>query len=459
MKFSITDIVFSQKLLILVFSIVFSLIIFARFSEQAEARCHCCPCYNLVSKASDSEWKKTTKEINTHVTNKFNEHETWIINTLWNEHILPAMALMAEQLSAVAMQQVGIIGSFLDAKHQMETQRLFQKLQARAHKDYHPSIGMCEFGSNVKSLAASERKAEYNSVLMSQRSQDRSLGSAYTASKDGYSSDINNRIKQFREKFCDPQDNNNGLGHLCDHDQDGDLKSGLIGAQNPERMNKDIDFIRTVDAPWTLNIDFTDEKLTDNEEEVLALASNLYGHYVFARPPSELIKHDPTGVSAKQKHYMDMRSFVAKRSVAENSFNAIVGMKSQGTSGSKEFMESVLLELGVPIKDTGALLGGDTDKSQSNPSYYAQMEVLTKKIFQNPDFYTNLYDKPVNVDRKGVALQAIGLMQKFDLFKSYLRHEASLSILLELAVIPLQEEIEDKFSGKSEKEGDKATSQ
>ena len=74
------------------------------------------------------------------------------------------------------------------------------------------------------------------------------------------------------------------------------------------------------------------------------------------------------------------------------------------------------------------------------------MEVLTKKIYQNPDFYTNLYDKPANVERKGVALQAIGLMQKFDLFKSYLRNEASLSILLELAVMDLQEEVENEIN-------------
>ena len=43
-------------------------------------------------------------------------------------------------------------------------------------------------------------------------------------------------------------------------------------------------------------------------------------------------------------------------------------------------------------------------------------------------------------------MQAIGLMQKFDLFKSYLRSEASLSILLELAVMDLQQEIEDEIN-------------
>ena len=74
------------------------------------------------------------------------------------------------------------------------------------------------------------------------------------------------------------------------------------------------------------------------------------------------------------------------------------------------------------------------------------MEVLTKKVYQKPDFYTNLYDTPANVDRKEVAMQAIGLMQKFDIFKSYLRNEASLSVLLEMEVVTLQNEVENEIN-------------
>ncbi|MCB1562971.1 MAG: hypothetical protein KDJ75_05290, partial [Alphaproteobacteria bacterium] len=147
-------------------------------------------------------------------------------------------------------------------------------------------------------------------------------------------------------------------------------------------------------------------------------------------------------------------SVLAKRSVAENSFNAITSMKATGTGGSRDFLAALLEELGVGTTgsppDIDKLLGQDSSGNPINPSYYAQMEILTKKIYQNPDFYTNLYDTPANVDRKGVALQAIALMQKFDMFKSYLRSEANLSVLLELAVMDLQEEIEDEFGKKGE---------
>ena len=134
-----------------------------------------------------------------------------------------------------------------------------------------------------------------------------------------------------------------------------------------------------------------------------------------------------------------MRALVAKRSVAENSFHALTALKSEGTDGSKEYLMAILKELGIST-DPGPDGESDAEKMLGKkPSYYAQMNVLGKKIYQDPDFYTNLYDKPANVERKQVAMQAIGLMQKFDLFKSYLRQEASLSVLLETAVIDLYE--------------------
>ena len=253
---------------------------------------------------------------------------------------------------------------------------------------------------------------------------------------------IGNPFFQFREKFCDRRDNNDGLNYMCDWNQDGNPGPN-IGAADPVRMNKDIDYIRTVDAPWTLNMDLVGAgagALTNEEEEIFALASNLYGQNVFVRPPAGQLEGVPNQrISNMQKLYLDMRSVVAKRAVAENSFNAITAMKSEGTPGSRDYLLALMRELGVTQEDANRMLG-------ANPSYYAQMEVLTKKIYQNPDFYTNLYDKPANVERKGVALQAIGLMQKFDLFKSYLRNEASLSILLELAVMDLQEEVENEIN-------------
>ncbi len=430
-------ILFEPKRYLLGAMLAFFLMIFMPGNVQAA----CCLCATTVSTTSSAEWKTTIQEVEDHIDQEFSDLRDWMINDFWENQMLPALMEMAEQLTAVAMQQVAIVGTFLDAKHQLETQQVIQKIQAQAHKDYSPSNGVCEFGSSAKSLAASERKAEFNALLLSQRSQDRSLGHVNTAAATGDYGDKKSRIKQFREKFCDPADNNNGLGYLCDHDQDGDPTTAGTGATNRVRMNKDIDYVRTVEGPWTLDVDFTDAVITDNEEEIIALANNLYGHNVMTRPPAKELEPLTSGllITNMQKHYLDMRSVIAKRSVAENSFNAITALKSAGTPGSGDFLRGVLSELGVPAGDINTMVG-------INPSYHAQMEVLTKKIYQNPDFYTNLYDKPANVSRKGVAIQGIALMQKFDLFKSYLRNEASLSVLLELAVMELQDEVETEIA-------------
>jgi hypothetical protein len=48
------------------------------------------------------------------------------------------MAAMTKQMTTVGLQATKVIGTFFDAKHQLETQRLFQTLMAEAHKDYQP---------------------------------------------------------------------------------------------------------------------------------------------------------------------------------------------------------------------------------------------------------------------------------------------------------------------------------
>lgn len=421
----------------------------------------CCSCnLTVIEGLDEDQWfnasGNTLDVINDHLDAEFNAQETWMIASLFEDNILPAMMLMAEQLTVVAMSQVQIFGAFLDAKHQMETQRIFQKLQAEAHKDYHPSVGMCEFGSAAKSLAASERKGEVAAITLSQRSLDRQLGSPNQSASYGIGLDKESRVYQFQNHYCNPNDQNSGLWQMCRGVAPTDPPGpSSVSAVMRNRFNKDIDFAATVEYPWTLDVDFTNAALTNDERNIFALASNLYAHDVFTRPaPADLATPHDGRIGADltdiQKVYMDVRSLVAKRSVAETSFNSIVGMKSAGTAGSRDYLVALLVDLGiVDPASPGDPAAAEAEVQRllgNNPSYHAQMEVLTKKIYQNPKFYSNLYDKPANVMRKGVALQAIGLMQKFDMFKSHLRSEASMSILLEMAVMKLQDDVENKLN-------------
>ncbi len=54
----------------------------------------------------------------------FQAHENWLTGVFFRNYIRPTMQGMTKQLSAVSIQQVAMMGMFLDAKQQLETQRL-----------------------------------------------------------------------------------------------------------------------------------------------------------------------------------------------------------------------------------------------------------------------------------------------------------------------------------------------
>jgi hypothetical protein len=138
---------------------------------------------------------------------------------------------------------------------------------------------------------------------------------------------------------------------------------------------------------------------------------------------------------------MDMRALIAKRSVAENSFNNYVGMRAKGTAGSTQSIAAFLKNLGM--SDSAV-----TNELQNAPSYNAQMEILTKKLYQDPSFYVNLMDSPENVQRQYATLQSFGLMQQRDIFETIQRTEMLLSIILEMEIGKKQNSIQAKMDDK-----------
>lgn len=454
-------------------------VLFTSYASYVPQSAYACfSCADGIDAAKGDIWREARDELTDKVDERFKWLQSYILENIWERSVLPNMMLSAEQFSAIAMQQAMAVGMFIDAEIQMDTQRLLQEIRANTHKKYHPSTGMCEFGSLMKSIAATELKGEFQATVLSHRSQDRQLGQTDTVGATGGILDRFSRLEQFKNKYCNVMNRNTALKDFCDSDVHWD-DSGFLSHKRGQ-TSKDIDYFSLVNFPKTMNIDFTNTEIVldandnnfadaedinnEDEEHVLAMAANLYGYVNFARFPSRLLEEKADqGVTDAQRVYLDMRSIVAKRSVAENSLYAIAALKAKGNrveaaspSGggggggptpppttepmsARPYMVHVLTELGGTTPDQALQILGE------DPSYYAQMEILTKKLYQNPDFYTNLYDKPANVERKATALQAIKLMQKFDMLESYLRNEASTSILLELAVVDLQKEVEEQI--------------
>lgn len=369
------------------------------------------------------------------MTNQFITHRTWMIDVFYAEHILPALAQMTSQFTTLSMQQVQIIGGFFDAKHQLETQRIFQQLMAEAHKDYQPSEGLCEIGTNVRSLAASDAKSKVAHMTFANRIMARQLRNSDTTAGNGADADINSRIVKFKSTHCRPSDNSNGLNFLCTH-------GGNIGAVDKKRYNRDVDYAQNIEQKLTLDIDFSSNaaatEITADEEDVFALTANLFAHTPLDGISGELLAADENNPRAMAYRYMDTRSIAAKRSVAQNAFTSIIAERTEGEPQVGRFLKRIVAELGVPEDEVDFILG-------NNPSYFAQMEVLTKDLYQNPVFYTELYDKPANVLRKGAAIRAIRLMQERDIYERQLQSEMIFATKLGIMLNDEHKRLEGRF--------------
>ena len=187
-----------------------------------------------------------------------------------------------------------------------------------------------------------------------------------------------------------------------------------------------------------MDLDFSNTGLTNDEEDLIALSSNLYGHTVFNEIVPNLLKDKP----ANQERYMQLRSVAAKRSVALQSLSAIAAMKTKGASDTAQtanYLRAIMKEFNSTLTDA------DIDKIiGKNPSYYAQMEILTKKQFQTPGFFVDLYEQPANVARRSVVLDSLELMQDNDLNHSNMRSSMMMSVLLELMIDQEQRAVQNR---------------
>lgn len=344
----------------------------------------------------------------------------------WRGHPIRALRLMTRQLSSFAMNQALIIGTFIDAKQQMDTHRTFQILKAEAHRDYTPSEDFCWFGTNVRGMAASESRGRFNALALNKWSLDRQLAKRGTTAAKTIEEDFISRWQKFTTTYCNPQDNNwnyiekSGLENAC----------GPAGGGETERINIDIDYPRLIDQRRTLDVSFDNTaSATEDREDVMAMSKNLFGHDALSRSFEKTDFTDQNSREKMRRLYLAVRSIAARRNVAENSFNALIEMKSAGgieegdSSSAREFLAAILTEIGIPTDEIFDYIG-------ENPSYYAQLEILAKKLYQNPEFFINLYDKPANVERKAVALKAIELMLDRAIYESHLRREMATSVLL-----------------------------
>lgn len=353
-------------------------------------------------------------------------------NDLW-PRINAALKSLADENRNAALVAIGPRGAFTDAQIFTQTETALGKQYTKSITSETASDQICRFGTLSRSLAQSDDKSRVVQIgltdQMLQRELLRSnLAAAYeggVASKAGRASDKSARFALYEKTYCNPKHSNGGIA------------TATCKATTDVRQNRDIDSTRSLYNPLTLNLDFANglDTKTADEENLISLANNLFAHDL----PISLGKADLDGIAESRgagsdslrEKLMNYRALTAKRTVAQNSFAALAAMKAQGSGGSTAYMKQMVEYLGLNPADQTAFLG-------ANPSYYAQMELLTRKIYQSPSFYANLMESPANVARQQTAMEGIGLMQDRDIYNSLKRSEMVLSTLLEMYVAQTQ---------------------
>lgn len=326
---------------------------------------------------------------------------------------LCGLSEMTKQLSTVTLSSTMAVGTLFDGQNHIQSQTKLSELKAIAHKDYRPSEQICRITSLGKTLASNEFQSDRTLLMVNQLQLARDVGAVNTGGDVKFS-----RAKQFEDIYCDF--NQNGVNGLVSHCKNRDNST-----VNPYRLDRDIDYTRIIDNNNTLNINFEDGAISDDETDILALSRLLYMHHTVHQP-------DITQLQSAYAPYAiaDQRALLAKIAVARNSFNHIVAMKSAGSPNANPYLKEALFHL-LPNRTepnyASKFIG-------NNPSYDAQMNVLTKKIYQDPAFYRGLIESPANVKRQKASMSAIKLMQDRDFLEAMLRREMMLSVLLEVKV-------------------------
>lgn len=327
---------------------------------------------------------------------------------------------VADEMRNILLLRFAAIGAFIDASILNDTLREVEVLTTDTLKSYAPSDQICRFGTLSRALAGSESKVDTDRLVLSEVGLAKNLGKANTISAAGRGEEFQARLRVFADKFCDLKDNETGM-------------SGLCPSATPSKdtdLNRDVDYARLLANGVTINADMTDNNNTKDEASLFTLGHFLYGHkQPLKRSSVTSFNETPGSLNA----YNDYRSIVARRAAAQNTYNTLAAMKMAGSGGSETYMRQVLKQIGISGNAADRYLGAtETGDPVANSSYNAQMNLLTKQIYQDPAFYANLMESRTNVKRTSASLQALGLMQGRDIYKSMARSEMLAAILVEL---------------------------
>ncbi len=367
------------------------------------ATCSCGPQYCTYNASDYDVWHSGPTGTETVIRNYVQDFFTDVRNEYFLDQFVtdlvePALKKKTQQISQNDQQESNAIGAIQDARAANDQATEIGVAQADTALDYapHPFIG--QMATYTRGLALSSEAIRQSRLLRGAAGTADLLAASGTLSAKGGGAVEDWRLKNLKDLYVDPE-------------QQGGYLRELVGGD--QRVNRDLDIAKTLMGRETLDINFEDSTLTEDERDFLALKENLL--------PSDAMENsrmrDLGTTEANLTDLPALLSLTARREMIDRTINTIAGQRAQGSDVSTQEMQALLRQLGY--SDDSPEMKDVSGKA----SYEAHMDILTRRVFQNPNMYSNLIANPVALRRILVSQNAVRNMQQFDIYASTTRAE------------------------------------
>ncbi len=328
--------------------------------------------------------------------------EEWMYND-FADMIINAMKKQSQQVTQNQQQSAIASSAKTDAAVANDQALQIGMAHSAVAQELMPDAALCRDASAVRTLVGVEAAADDTQNTAADRMATYHSYAAGSSAARGEGWEKEARIATARNLYIDPRD------------QGGAVKGMGVTEGGQKRINNDMDTGRMLLQPLTV------ETTRGGMDDLMALSKNLYGNEVFYDiNPSRL-----------NTQLFDLRQIQAKRNVLLNSFMAQVGLKAKSQNDVTPQTLAAFQKLGVPQSVIDRDLKG-------RPSYYALMEVITKRQYQDANFYAGLIKNPAAQDRTSATMAAFTNMQMRDMVQSLQRQEMLYAMLLELRILKRQ---------------------
>lgn len=365
----------------------------------------------------------TRRDINRHIDKSFDKlRRNYLLGEFIDNVVRPEIQKKTQQNNASDQQETAATASIEDAVIANEKAQEAAEEQVEEARESVTSPLIGTLATFARGLSKTTLRLHETKVSSGDLNMEKVLARSGTLANKGAGALEKWRTDQMLKIYVD------------DAQQGGLLKGAAKGS---DRADRDVDISRSLLGRTTLDVNFADNTLTEDEEDLLALKENLMPSSTF----SLSTMRDLTSPEAQQRDLPELLTSAARKSIIESSMNTIIGQRSLGSDVSKDQMQALLVDR----------LGYDADsplvkEMTGEASYEGHMEALTRYAFQDPNVYIDLIGQPEMIQRAIVAQSAIRNMQQYDIYASMERAENLTALWAWMATRPMHTQVQNELS-------------